>query len=121
MSSPFCASTRSSFSRYSLTIFSVNNTGHLLSFINLEYLQHRLVHSDERHRIHPCFILSALAMAKLMKSSTVEGGSNGLQESMLLALDAHTAFEEAIHRNWIDHTIAETALVSPQAPASPQR
>lgn len=67
---------------------------------------------NDRYRIQPCFILSGLAMAKLMKSSFIEEGQIGLQQAMMLASDAHAAFQDAVAINWIDHTVAEAALVS---------
>jgi hypothetical protein len=51
-------------------------------------------------------------MAKLMKSSAMEGGNTGLRAAMMLAGDAHTAFNEAIRFQWVDATLAEAALVS---------
>ncbi|KAF9552718.1 hypothetical protein CPC08DRAFT_714372 [Agrocybe pediades] len=91
--------------------FLVNNTGHLLSFINLNFLIKQLFRDDLRLRIQPSFILAALAMAKLMKSSCVEGGAQGLRDSMVLAEDAHKAFSEALAFNWVDATLVEAALI----------
>ena len=71
----------------------------------------RLLRDDERLRIQPAFILACLALAKLMKSSTMEGSSPGLQQAMILGSDAHTAFHEAVRLQWIDATLAEAALV----------
>jgi hypothetical protein len=51
-------------------------------------------------------------MAKLMKSSSMEDGLIGLQHAMMLAQDAHTAFETALQANWVDPMLAEAALVS---------
>ncbi|KAF8149340.1 hypothetical protein B0H34DRAFT_733344 [Crassisporium funariophilum] len=92
-------------------LFLVNNTGHLLSFLNISFLMKRLMHEDERIRIQPAFILACLAMATLMKSSSIEGGSQGLQHAMVLGNDARTAFQEASSLQWIDATLAEAALV----------
>ena len=47
-----------------------------------------------------------------MKSSTMEGGSLGLQQAMMLGRDAHTAFRDAVNLQWIDATLAEAALVT---------
>ena len=46
-----------------------------------------------------------------MKSSTMEGGSLGLQQAMILGGDAHAAFRDAVSLQWIDATLAEAALV----------
>ncbi|KAF8814824.1 hypothetical protein BYT27DRAFT_7156612 [Phlegmacium glaucopus] len=91
--------------------FLVNNTTHFLAFLNINFLIKRLLHDDERLRIQPAFILACLALAKLMKSSTMEGSSLGLQQAMILGSDAHAAFRDAVSLQWIDATLAEAALV----------
>lgn len=58
-------------------------------------------------------------MAKLMKSSSMEDGVIGLQHAMMLAQDAHTAFEDALRSNWVDPVLAEAALVSVPGTATP--
>jgi hypothetical protein len=58
-------------------------------------------------------------MAKLMKSSSMEDGLIGLQHAMMLAQDAHTAFEAALQANWVDPMLAEAALVSGPATFTP--
>jgi hypothetical protein len=67
-------------------IFSVQNTGHLLCFINLDFFIRCLHRDDERLHIQPAFMLSVLAMAKLMKSSALEDGAMGFQGAMILTL-----------------------------------
>ena len=89
----------------------VNNTGHFLAFLNINFLVKRLLRDDERSRIQPAFIFACLALAKLMKSSTMEGSSLGLQQAMILGGDAHAAFRDAVNLQWIDATLAEAALV----------
>lgn len=89
----------------------VNNTGHFLAFLNINFLVKRLLRDDERSRIQPAFILACLALAKLMKSSAMEGSSLGLQQAMILGSDAHAAFRDAVSLQWIDATLAEAALV----------
>lgn len=66
---------------------------------------------ESRLRIQPAFVLAGLAMAKLMKSSSVELGKGGLQESLALIDDAHAAYGEALEYGWLDGTLAEAALV----------
>jgi hypothetical protein len=90
----------------------VNNTGHFLAFLNINFMVKRLLRDDERLRIQPAFILACLALAKLMKSSTMEGSSLGLQQAMILGSDAHAAFRDAVSLQWIDATLAEAALVT---------
>ncbi|PPQ92783.1 hypothetical protein CVT25_003831 [Psilocybe cyanescens] len=91
--------------------FLYNNTGHLLSFINLNYLIKQLYRDEERIRIQPAFILSILAMAALMKSSSIEDGPSGMRNAMLYANDAHAAYEEAVRGPWVDAKLAEAALI----------
>lgn len=57
-------------------------------------------------------MFAVLAMSKLMKSSTLEHGMEGVRVAMTLSSDAHTALSEAIRSNWRDHSLAEAALVS---------
>jgi len=91
----------------------VNNTGHFLAYLNINFMVKRLLRddSDERLRNQPAFVLACLALAKLMKSSTMEGSSLGLQQAMILGSDAHAAFRDAISLQWIDATLAEAVLV----------
>ncbi|KAF8883073.1 hypothetical protein CPB84DRAFT_1750754 [Gymnopilus junonius] len=56
---------------------------------NLHFLLKRLSRQEERLRIQPSFILSILAMAKLMKSSTMELGAEGMRAAMVYVSDAH--------------------------------
>jgi hypothetical protein len=88
-----------------------NNTGHFLAFLNINFFVKRLLRDDERSRIQPAFILACLALEKLMKSSTMEGSSLGLQQAMILGNDAHAAFRDAVRLQWIVATLAEAALV----------
>ena len=57
-------------------------------------------------------MLSVLAMAKLMKSSALEDGAMGLQGAMILANEAHAAFDDAIRLHWFNASLAEAGLVS---------
>ena len=91
--------------------FSVQNTGHLLCFINLDFFIRRLHRDDERLHIQPAFMLSILAMAKLMKSSALEDGTMGLQGAMILANEAHAAFDDAIRLHWFNASLVEAGLV----------
>jgi len=50
-------------------------------------------------------------MSKLMKSSALEGGTLGLQGAMILANEAHAAFDDAIRLQSFDPTLAEAGLV----------
>uniref|UniRef100_A0A8H7Y1S2 Zn(2)-C6 fungal-type domain-containing protein n=1 Tax=Psilocybe cubensis TaxID=181762 RepID=A0A8H7Y1S2_PSICU len=91
--------------------FLHDNTGHLLSFINLNYFIKRLYRDDERLRIQPAFILSVLAMSTLMKSSSIEDGASGMRIAMHYANDAHSAYEEAVRTGHVDASLAEAALI----------
>ncbi|KIM45747.1 hypothetical protein M413DRAFT_17514 [Hebeloma cylindrosporum] len=94
-----------------LRVHTVQNTGHLLCFINLDFFIRRLHRDDERLHIQPAFMLSVLAMAKLMKSSSLEDGAMGLQGAMILANEAHAAFDDAIRLHWFDASLAEAGLI----------
>lgn len=89
----------------------MDNTGSLLSFINPPFLMKQLLSDIERLLIQPSFILASLAMAKLIKSSTVEEGHNGLHQATMLVSDAHRAFQYAFRAGWMDAALAEAALV----------
>ncbi|TFK44027.1 hypothetical protein BDQ12DRAFT_717221 [Crucibulum laeve] len=92
--------------------FLIDNTGHLLSFINVDFLVKRLWDDEARHRIQPSFILAGLALAQLMKSSCLEEGpKGGLSRAMALKNEAQAAFRESYTSGWIDATLAEAALI----------
>jgi len=76
-----------------------------------DFLIKCLYHDDDRLHIQPAFILSVLAMAKLMKSSSLEGGTLGLQGAIMLSNAAHAAFDDAIRLQSFNPTLAEAALV----------
>jgi hypothetical protein len=86
---------------------SVEGTGHYLSFIDVTSLEKQLWHEQYRARIHPGFIWACLAMARLMRSSSVEDGQAGLQIALALFQEAKNALEIA----WADPTYAYAALV----------
>ncbi|KAF9524627.1 hypothetical protein CPB83DRAFT_797695 [Crepidotus variabilis] len=91
--------------------FLVRNTGHLLNFVNLDYIMRRIYSEEQRLKIQPAFIYAVLAMAKLMKSSKLDEGSGGLSQAMELVNQAHAAYKDAIELRWFDVTLAEAALI----------
>ncbi|KAF8153666.1 hypothetical protein BJ912DRAFT_1014320, partial [Pholiota molesta] len=97
-----------------LKTHDINDIAAELSFLE----QSRLLREDERLRIQPSFILAILAMAKLMKSSSMEDGLIGLQHAMMLAQDAHTAFETALQANWVDPCLPKLLFLTYSARAT---
>ncbi|KAJ2924764.1 hypothetical protein H1R20_g12322, partial [Candolleomyces eurysporus] len=86
---------------------AVEGTGHYLSFINVDTLEKQLWHEQYRARIHPGFIWACLAMARLMRSSSMEDGHAGLQMALNLFQEAKRALDIA----WADPTYAYAALI----------
>ncbi|KAF6765530.1 hypothetical protein DFP72DRAFT_204488 [Ephemerocybe angulata] len=86
--------------------FVVEGTGHYLSFINVDFLEKQLW-QDQYRSIHPGFIWAALALANLMRSSSVGRGQQGLQIALALFHEAKTALDIA----WADATYAYAALI----------
>ena len=56
-------------------------------------------------------VMSALAMALLMKSSEIELGSRGRSLALAFRDKAQACLEDACHSQTFDHTLAEAALV----------
>jgi len=69
------------------------------------------LYSEERLHIQPAFIYAVLALARLMRSSKLEGGSVGLSHALDLVNQAHAAYKDAIELHWLDVTLVEAALV----------
>lgn len=61
--------------------------------------------------MHPALILSALALAILLKSSSIELGAIGRERALYFRNSAEAALSAACDARDIDHTLAEAALV----------
>jgi hypothetical protein len=88
-----------------------SDTGHWLSFLNLDYFLETLYHSENHFTIRPSLIYSILAMATLMKSSQAEGGEQGRDRALVLRDSAQIFLEASWNSGWIDTMLAETALI----------
>ena len=62
--------------------------------------------------MQPSLVLSALAMANLMRSSEIEGGAPGRERAIRLRNAAQASLEDACNTKQLDFTLAEAALVS---------
>ncbi|KAG6830738.1 hypothetical protein H0H87_007214, partial [Tephrocybe sp. NHM501043] len=88
-----------------------DDTGHWLSFLNLEYFIKALMDEEARLSIQPAFIYAGLAMATLMKSSEMEYKAPGRERALWLRDTAETFIQSSISREWIDASLAEAALI----------
>ncbi|KAI0929798.1 hypothetical protein AcV5_006666 [Taiwanofungus camphoratus] len=84
---------------------------YLLSFIHIPTFFRDLHDPNLRARMQPALIMSALAMAALMKSSEIELGSEGRARALRLRDTAQTMLEAACSSQSIDYTLAEAALI----------
>lgn len=105
---------KSSYSWY----FRKHNTTHQLSFVNIDFLAAGLYDDIERVKVQPAFILAALALAQLMRSSTTDQGRLGMAKAMELRTQAQNALEEA-HQAKLHHAdLAKAQFVSVIPPCS---
>ncbi|KAF9066700.1 hypothetical protein BDP27DRAFT_1404271 [Rhodocollybia butyracea] len=88
-----------------------SDTGHWLSFLNLEYFLETLRDPEARSLIRPPLVLAMMAMATLMKSSEAEYGAEGRDRALLLRDSARGALESSWNSGWIDTMLAEAALI----------
>ncbi|EAU90780.2 hypothetical protein CC1G_09257 [Coprinopsis cinerea okayama7 len=91
--------------------FLIDGTGHMLSFINIDNLAKRLWQEEHRTSIHPAFIYAALALAKLMKSSTIGENASGLNTAMTYRSEALRSINESRQHRFFDLTLVEAALI----------
>lgn len=94
----------------------ISTSSYWLFFFNPPALFGSLRDAHQRQCIQPSLILSALAMANLMKSSEIECGVQGRNRAVALRDRAQASLEAACSSHAIDYTLAEAALVSPLAP-----
>ncbi|KAH6883720.1 hypothetical protein BKA70DRAFT_1125789 [Coprinopsis sp. MPI-PUGE-AT-0042] len=89
--------------------FLIEGTAHMLAFIPLAHLSKRLWSDAHRLTVHPAFIYSALALARLMRSSN--RGDDNRRAAMAYRSDAVRLIEESQHHRWIDLGLVEGALI----------
>ncbi|KAJ3992978.1 hypothetical protein F5050DRAFT_1578550 [Lentinula boryana] len=94
-----------------LSAHTFSDTGHWLSFLNLNYFLETLWHPENRFTIRPPLILSILAMATLMKSSQAEYGAKGREQALIYRDSARSALESSWASSWVDPMLAEAALI----------
>ncbi|KIK57927.1 hypothetical protein GYMLUDRAFT_228507 [Collybiopsis luxurians FD-317 M1] len=88
-----------------------NDTGHLLSFLNIDFFLETLFDTESRTTIRPALVYSILAMAMLMKSSEAEYGADGRAEALLLRESAQASLEASFNSGWIDTMLVEAGLI----------
>ena len=89
------------------------DTEYHLAFLNLPLFLRTLWHPEDRVRsIRPVFILAAMAMATLMKSSEFEGGLMGRDKALWYRNEAEKAMEQSYASGERSVGMAQAALVS---------
>ncbi|KAH9949097.1 hypothetical protein B0H21DRAFT_169579 [Amylocystis lapponica] len=91
--------------------FLFTSSNYWLSFIHIPTFFRDLQDPHRRLRMQPAFIMSALALATLMKSSELELGSSGRTRALYFRNAAQGLMEAACSSKNIDHTLAEAALI----------
>lgn len=89
----------------------LDNSSYWLFFLNRELFFDDIRYPDRRQRLQPALVLSALAMATLMRSSELELGATGRARAVSLRDAAQASMEAAINAQEIDYTLAEAAIV----------
>lgn len=89
------------------------NTTHHLSFVNIDFLAASLCNDVERVKIQPAFILAALALAQLFRSSNADQGTLGMTEAVKLRIQAQGAFDEARQTGVLNADLAKAQFVGP--------
>ncbi|KAL1719305.1 hypothetical protein EV715DRAFT_251791 [Schizophyllum commune] len=84
------------------------NAPHWLSFLHLESFFDDLYDDEIRPSIQPAFVLAALALAILMRSSEAEWGAQGREKALHYRNTARAHMDSAIH---IDLRLAEAAVI----------
>ncbi|PIL36283.1 transcription factor [Ganoderma sinense ZZ0214-1] len=90
--------------------FLFTTSSYWLSFINVPLFFRDLHQPDLRSRMQS-LVMSALAMALLMKSSEIELGRRGRELALTFRNKAQACLEDACHSQTFDHTLAEAALI----------
>ncbi|KAF5365879.1 hypothetical protein D9757_011045 [Collybiopsis confluens] len=88
-----------------------SDTGHVLSFLNIDFFLETLRDAERRVSIRPPLVYSILAMALLMKSSEAEFGVEGRNQALILRESAQSALEMSYKSGWVDAMLAEAALI----------
>ncbi|OJT03164.1 hypothetical protein TRAPUB_6271 [Trametes pubescens] len=71
----------------------------------------RLFNPVTRQTIQPSFVLAMLVMSTLLQSSELELGTRGMNQALLLADQAYSAFHASLNSGWIDVGLAHAAYI----------
>ncbi|KAG6829572.1 hypothetical protein H0H92_004121 [Tricholoma furcatifolium] len=88
-----------------------NDTGHWLSFVNMDYFFRTLLDEESRLSIQPALIYAGLAMATLMRSSEMEFKAPGRERALWLRDNAESYIQSSINSDWMDASLAEAAMI----------
>jgi hypothetical protein len=91
--------------------FSLSSSIHWLSFINFGRFMQNLYDPGRRALIQPSVVLSALAMATLMRSSETGLGREGRKFALWLRDAAQASLDASVNASWIDPSLAQAAFV----------
>lgn len=91
--------------------YSFNSSIHWLAFLNDRYFFRRLWDPSEREKLQPALVLSALALATLLKSSEVVLGARGRERALWFRDNAQSYLEQAWSNSTVDPSLAQAAMV----------
>ncbi|TDL24298.1 hypothetical protein BD410DRAFT_786409 [Rickenella mellea] len=91
--------------------FLFRTSNYWLSFVNEKLFFRTLWDDTEREKIQPSLVLSALALATLMKSSEIGFGEPGRKRALYLRNTAQASLEAAWNAHRVDTTLAEAAMI----------
>ncbi|CAL1706066.1 unnamed protein product [Somion occarium] len=91
--------------------FLLSSSSYWLFFLNPTVFFEDLSNPQRRILMQPSLILSALALATLMKSSDIEDGAAGRTRALYFRDIAQASLEEACSAQAVDFTLAEAALI----------
>ncbi|KAK7692152.1 hypothetical protein QCA50_003771 [Cerrena zonata] len=89
----------------------LNSSSYWLFFINPAVFFDDIQDDHRRSQMQPSLVLSALALATLMKSSEIEHSTAGRTRALYLRDMAQATLEEACTAQSVDFTLAEAALI----------
>ncbi|KAJ7217481.1 hypothetical protein C8J57DRAFT_1095861 [Mycena rebaudengoi] len=95
-----------------LQTYTFSDTSLSLSFLNVPFFLERLWSSTLYLTIQPAFVLAALALATLVKSSETGQGASGRRQAEWLRGQAEETLEQTWRDGlWLDASLAEAALI----------
>lgn len=97
----------------------LENSVYWLSFINFPRFVDNIFNPSTRIFVQPSLVLSALAMATMMKSSEVGLGEEGRRLALWLRDAAQSSLDASICASWIEPSLAQAAFFLALFEASP--